>query len=313
MRTDKTIALCIPAYNAEAYLPRLLISAGNQLIPFDEVFVYNDCSTDATAEIAAVYGANVISGDINRGCSYGKNVLAEQTSCDWIHFHDADDDLLPDFTTRIHEWIKSKGAQYEVLLLNFKYVDIQTGAFLGVGNYNKSELHKDPLRYAIKHKIVNFGLYSRSAFMNAGGFDTDPQVLYNEDNAFHQRLAKAGLHFDFLSEVTCINYRYGNSMSAANRLKCARANYHVLKKTAIEYDKVYPFEIAEQLWICATMLGAVQDWEYVKKCISICENIGYKYSFKGSKIFNFLIRVHPFGAIWFREKMIRLLKPQLRN
>ena len=47
-----TIALCIPAYNAAWCLPKLLKSANDQLIPFDEILVYNDCSTDNTEEIA---------------------------------------------------------------------------------------------------------------------------------------------------------------------------------------------------------------------------------------------------------------------
>src|SRR3712207_6350869 len=94
-----TLALCIPAYNAANYLPRLLKSAQNQIVPFDEILVYNDCSKDTTAQVAMQYGAKVVEGDINRGCSFGKNKLAQVTSCSWIHFHDADDELLPTFTT----------------------------------------------------------------------------------------------------------------------------------------------------------------------------------------------------------------------
>src|SRR5690349_18185438 len=100
-----TLSLCIPAYNAANYLPRLLTSARNQDIPFDEILVYNDCSTDDTENVAQKYGAKVINGDINRGCSHGKNRLAEISTCDWIHFHDADDDLLPQFTTLAHKWM----------------------------------------------------------------------------------------------------------------------------------------------------------------------------------------------------------------
>jgi glycosyltransferase involved in cell wall biosynthesis len=47
-----------------------------QQIPFDEILVYNDCSTDDTAVIAREYGATVITGDVNIGCSAGKNSLA---------------------------------------------------------------------------------------------------------------------------------------------------------------------------------------------------------------------------------------------
>ena len=87
-----TIALCIPAYNAANYLPRLLKSAARQIIQFDEILVYDDCSSDATSEIAEQSRTKVIRGDVNRSY-FWEDKLSEITSCDWIHFHDADDKL----------------------------------------------------------------------------------------------------------------------------------------------------------------------------------------------------------------------------
>ena len=101
--SNSTLALCIPAYNAADHLPRLLESAQNQAKPFDEILVYDDCSTDNTAEVARSYGATVVSGDENRGCLYGRAQLAEYASTDWIHFHDADDDLLDGFAEACHD------------------------------------------------------------------------------------------------------------------------------------------------------------------------------------------------------------------
>jgi glycosyltransferase involved in cell wall biosynthesis len=308
-----TLALCIPAYNAAGYLPKLLNSASNQAIPFDEILVYNDCSIDDTASIAEKLGAKVIQGDVNRGCSHGKNVLAQKTACDWIHFHDADDDLMPNFTKLVHEWVEEKGNEFEVLLLNFNYTDFTTGELLGQANHNITQLHADPLKYAINNKIVNFGVYKRHAFLNAGGFDLDENVLYNEDNAFHQNLAKHLYKFDYLQEVTCVNYRYPQSMSASNVLRCLRANYHVLEKTAATHGNQYPFDLARQLWYNITLLAARQDWVYTRKTIALAKQLGYGYSPDGSGLFKVSTRLAPFGALWLREKMIRLLKPHLRD
>jgi len=308
-----TLALCIPAYNAEAFLPRLLHSALHQLIPFDEILVYNDCSTDNTAHIAAQYGVTVLNGKVNNGCSYGKNKLAVHSTCKWLHFHDADDDLLPDFTEKVHNWLNTNAEKYDVLLLNFNYIDFETGDLLGAANYNAAELNTDALKYAISNKIVNFGVYKRQTFLEAKGFDLDPDVLYNEDNALHQRLAKHGLKFDYLPEVTCINYRYSNSMSSSNRLKCLRAQYYVMKKTAATHGKLYSKELADQLFALAPLLAAESDWPYVRKSLELCASLGNNYTVKGSSLFRFLTRLHPFAAIWLREQAIRLLKPHLRK
>lgn len=307
-----TLALCIPAYNAEKYLPMILGSAKKQSIPFDEILVYNDCSTDDTARVAEELGAKVVNGTVNKGCSFGKNQLANATSCDWLHFHDADDDLLPDFTQKVHQWIKNHGEQYEVLLLNFEYIDFETRTVFGNANHNAEELHADPLKYAIDHKIVNFGVYKREAFLQAGGFDLDENVLYNEDNAFHQRLAKFGLRFDYLPDITCINYRYKASVSASNQLKCAQANYNVIAKTASTHGKKYPLELTRQLWLCIASLAAGQDWDRVKKAVALSKSLGYNYAPEGGGVFKTLTHIDPFFAVWTREKLIRLFKPGLR-
>lgn len=308
-----TLALCIPAYNAAEFLPRLLTSAVNQLIPFNEIFVYDDCSTDNTTQVAEFYGATVIQGDINRGCSFGKNAMAEITTSAWIHFHDADDDLLPDFTQKVFIWIDAYGDQYDVLLLNFKYVDFETGQLLGTANHNRHEIHSDSLKYVIDHKIVNFGVYKQSSFLEAGGFDLDPKVLYNEDNAFHQRLAKKRLKFDYLSDITCINYRYNKSMSTSNQLKCAIANYHVLENIAATHGDIYSFEIARQLWLCIAGLAAGQDWRHVKMALILSKKLGYRSALACNKVFTLLTVLNPFIGVWLREKLIRLFKPTLRN
>lgn len=306
------ITLCIPAYNAEKYLPLLLTSAQKQSIPFYEILVYDDCSTDNTAEVAAQFGAKVIKGIINKGCSFGKNILADVAQSDWLHFHDADDDLLPNFTELVNTWIENQGRNFEVLLLNFEYVDYQTKKLLGKGNYDVIALHQDPVKYTIEHRVVNFGVYQRKAFLLAGGFDTNVNVLYNEDNAFHQKLARYGYRFDYLPEITCINYRYTESMSASNQLKCAHANFYVLKEASEKVGREYPQEISQQVWFCMAALGSFEDWNYVKKCIQLLKNLNGKTPSDQNKIVSLIAGISPFYAIWVREKLIRLFKPHLR-
>ena len=193
---SSTIALCIPAYNAAAYLPTLLSSAKNQVFLFDEILVYNDCSTDNTADIARRLGATVIEGDINMGCSIGKNRLAAIAKSDWLHFHDADDDLLPNFTQAAHTWInKTKVA--DIILMHYQYKDFITHQLLGESDYNVEELKKDPVKFNIVNKVVNFAIIKKTSFLNIGGFNTDPSVLYNEDRAFYTKASINGLTFDY--------------------------------------------------------------------------------------------------------------------
>lgn len=308
-----SLALCIPAYNAAGFLPRLLQSAQNQTIPFDEIWVYDDCSTDNTGEIAAQFGAKVIRGEINRGCSHGKNVLAENTTCSWIHFHDADDALYPNFVEQAHKWMQLENSP-DVVLFDYEWRLHQTDEKIGIRKFNNEELQKDAIAYNIREQVNPFcGLYRRSSFLKVGGYDTDPLVLYHEDVAFHCRLAIAGLKFAADPTVTVINYYRSNSMSSANQIKCCRAQFHVMRKISEALKGQYSPEIAKRLWEIASVSAAYLDWVNADKCINLAISINGRKTEELSFLFRTLCQVNPYLAIRVREKFIRLLKPQLRQ
>lgn len=308
-----TLALCIPAYNAAVYLPRLLSSANNQHIPFNEILVYDDRSTDNTAAVATAYGATVVSGDVNKGCSFGKNALAAITTCNWIHFHDADDELLPNFTTLAHRWMDKTDSR-DVVLFDYEYRDNNTNELITIRHFDEARLEQDPIAYAIDEQINPFcGLYRKTALLKAGGYDIDPLILYNEDKAFHIKLALNNLTFSAEREVSIVNYRINSSMSAANRQKCIVAQYHVLKQTAAVCGEIYAHQLSIQLWLSGALLASVQQWGLVKESLALSKKLGYRPGMYGNRVFNLLVRVDPFMAVWLREKLIRLFKPSLRK
>ena len=311
-----TLALCIPAYNAADYLPRLLTSAAQQTVPFDEILVYDDCSTDDTVAVAEAYGVRVVRGDINRGCSVGKNRLAEATTCTWIHFHDADDDITPDLVERVRPHLECTAAP-DVLLLHFEYRDHATDEHLGEPAYDADLMRRDPIAFVIRHKVPNFGVYRRSAFLEAGGFDLDPNVLYNEDVAFHHRLALAGLCFDYEPALTCLNYRYGGSMSGANQQRCARAQVCVLEKTTgvLRSRGVlapYAADLAQKFWAAGAFTAQYGAWESAARAARAAHVLGGRTPEAGSLAFRALATLHGPTALRLREQLIRVLRPHLR-
>lgn len=306
-----TIALCIPAYNAENFLPRLLDSAMKQIIPFDEILVYNDCSTDSTAKIAEFYKVRVITGDKNVGCSKGKNIIANLSKSDWIHFHDADDELLPNFTSLAHKWINNY-QNPEVILFNYEYRDNQTNDLIDIRKFDAKALKNDPIKYAISEQINPFcGLYNREKFIAVGGYDTDEKVLYNEDCAMHIKLAIAGFKFSVEPEISIINYRIKNSMSQANQLKCFKAQYHVMKKYSALATKKYEVTFGYKLWEIAGLAASYRDYHLANNCITLARKLNVKKP-RGFTLFGMFCILQPYLAIRFRENYIRLFKPELR-
>ena len=158
-------------HNAAGHLPRLLTSAARQTVPFDEILVYDDCSTDDTGAVAEAYGANVVRA-MQPGCSAGKNRLAEATTCEWIHFHDADDDITPDLVERVRPHLERDDAP-DVLLLHFEYRDHVTGE-PSASHPTTSPHAPRPRRLRDPTQGPQLRRLPPRGFLDAGGFDLDP-------------------------------------------------------------------------------------------------------------------------------------------
>jgi glycosyltransferase involved in cell wall biosynthesis len=307
-----TIALLIPAYNAAACLPRLLESAACQAEPFDEILVYDDCSQDDTAEVAERHGAQVVRGDINRGCTYGKSVLVERTRCEWVHFHDADDLLLPNFTMAARHWIVREDIDAVVFGCEERWED--TRGLISVAIPDDRMLALDPVGYNIRNNVNAIsGVYRRCTFLSAGGFDLDPAVLYNEDRAYHCKLARAGLRFRGDSTVTVVNLRRRSSMWTANQAKCHEAHYHVMCKALAECCADRHREaIAEQLWRVVAGAASQLDWRTADKAAALAMQLAGPSAAPSGRAFKALCHLSPAFAIRIREGLIRALTPRLR-
>jgi glycosyltransferase involved in cell wall biosynthesis len=307
------LALLIPAYNAVGYLPRLLESASRQVEPFDEILVYDDCSTDDTSAVARHYGAQIVRGDVNRGCTYAKSILVQKTTCDWIHFHDADDLLLPNFISTSRKWISLNDIDVVIFGCEERWED--TGELISISAPDDRALTSDAIGYTIHVKINAIsGVYRRSSFLGAGGFDLDPAVHYNEDQACHCQLARAGLRFRADPTVAVVNLRRRSSMSTLNQDKCLRAHYYVMRKAFAGRGGVrHRKAIAERLWHVAAGSASFLDWSMADEAASLAVKMAGLSIAPSGFLFRFLCWLSPQFALRAREWLIRGLKPRLRE
>lgn len=95
------VAVCIPAYNAAAWLGEAIESATGQTLRPDEICVWSDGSTDATCDIAHSYGVKVAGSAENRGIAAAHNAAASMAASDVIILMGADDRLKPEYIERI--------------------------------------------------------------------------------------------------------------------------------------------------------------------------------------------------------------------
>lgn len=306
-----TLALCVPAYNAAKHLPRLFESVRRQTTPFDQICVYDDASTDDTAVVAEQLGALVIRGQVNQGCSAGKNALLAQVGTAWVHFHDADDTLAPEFVERAKARMATD--EFDVLLFDYEQIDTASGTRMSRSDFGATDLLLDPVRYMLANTVNNGGVYSVHLLRQVGGFDLDPAVRYNEDRAFHLRLAEASARFALEPYIGSQFFFTPGSMSAANRAHCCLASYEITRRFAQSHPGRYQQEVGRLAWRNAACLASCLEWRGADACVNLaCENTG-RNPWEAGHLFKFICLVNPHLAIRVREALIRLFKSRHRN
>lgn len=97
---EVSVALIIPVYNVEDYLVQCLDSVTKQIIPFDEVIIVNDGSTDHSLDICekyiSIYPYFRLICQENQGLSAARNRGLCDISSQYVMFLDSDDYLRSD-------------------------------------------------------------------------------------------------------------------------------------------------------------------------------------------------------------------------
>ena len=92
------VSICIPVYNGEPYIYKTLNSAINQTYKNIEILIFDNCSTDKTAEIIKTFKDNRITyhlNDANYGGLRNFNKCLESGNGEFIKLLNADDLLKP--------------------------------------------------------------------------------------------------------------------------------------------------------------------------------------------------------------------------
>ncbi|PTR01278.1 glycosyl transferase family 2 [Mucilaginibacter yixingensis] len=267
-------SLLVPCYNAECFIEGFLRNISELILPFDEILFYDDASTDNTTDILSSKGYKVIKGNSNRGPGYARNVLAEHASGDYLHFHDIDDLLRPDFLEKSYEILQQ--TEYDVILCNVDWYDSNLEKIILSWKYSNRELNNNPLPYIISHPVGGInGLYRRSVFLNTGGFNTNLRIW--EDADMHVKLAsKAGVTFKVIEEVLSLSVRYSTSLSSNQSLGWV-TRFELLQQYYNNFtDKTVREAIGQQAQITASSLIMCGLLDVAKKALQLSEHCRVK-------------------------------------
>ncbi len=262
-------SLLIPCHNAAHYLPRLWKTVEAQTVPFDEIICYDDGSTDNTVQVAQSLGAKVIQSEKCQGAAHARNQLAKAATSDWIHFHDADDILHPEYLEKSKNQITN---QVDVIVCHADWIDEQTHRLIIPRRYQQQELGENPLKSTLVNPIgVISVLCRREMFLATGGFDESYACW--EDGDLHVRLAANGARFTVVEEVLAYSLRHDRGLSR-NQLECKHCRFKLLQEYARKFDPSLQGFIAAEAEKLARGLLREGDYETAQKAIKLCQKIG---------------------------------------
>lgn len=200
------ISLVIPAYNRADLIGETLDSALRQTLPFDEIIVVDDGSTDATPEVLASYAGKIRSRRTpNRGVQMARNTGVEMAKNPLVAFCDSDDLLESNFVERVAPWMILH-PECDIVYCDFvtfnrrgtdasKFSRAPAGFFDGAADDGDfltdiPDLYGRTVGY---QPLFQSGLTVRKAFFERiGGFDTAFKGVGAEDWEFTLRAVALG-------------------------------------------------------------------------------------------------------------------------
>ena len=113
-----TVSAIVPVYNVENYLARCVDSLLSQTLPFQEIILIDDGSTDSSGDICDLYDrefdvVRVIHQE-NKGLSGARNAGIEVATGKFLTFVDSDDWISPVFNEVLFEGINKADADIAV-------------------------------------------------------------------------------------------------------------------------------------------------------------------------------------------------------
>lgn len=199
-------SLIIPSYNRGNLIGQTLRSALAQTVPFNEIIVVDDGSTDNTPEVVQQFADRVrYFRTANQGVQRARNTGVAHAQSERVVFCDSDDLLDPDYVDVVGNWLQNHPL-IDLAYVNFSTFDARPiypdkffaapeGFFDGVqvdnGFYvNDADLYIKSVRYPCMWVT---GMSVRRSFYEAiGGFDPAFHRVITEDWEFNLRALSLG-------------------------------------------------------------------------------------------------------------------------
>jgi glycosyltransferase involved in cell wall biosynthesis len=254
--TVPTLSLVIPSYNRAALIGATIESACNQHLPFLEIIVVDDGSTDHTAEVLARFAGKIrVLKLANGGVQNARNAGVAAASGDYVVLCDSDDLLEPDYVETISTWLAAHPG-YDAVYSNFvtfdergvhadKFSLAPAGFFEGAGQtdgfwHDIPDLYLRTLSY--QPLFPSGSVIHKAFYQRIGGYDVRFNGVGGEDWEFTLRLIGQGRLA--LCATPLVRIRKHGANDSADNIRTVSGCVHILEFVLNEHPFSKPYRDA---------------------------------------------------------------------
>ncbi len=279
--------LLVPCYNAERFLPRLRQQVDRLSPAFDEVLLADDGSTDRTAAVAEDLGFRIVRLPANLGPGGARNALVRLTSSDWIHFHDVDDEISPDYLKRVIPYTEGIDAVFhsvDCILEESRVHEIRW-------QIDPGDFAISPSKCLLSSPMPTVSSFlRRDCFLSLGGFNERHRCF--EDGDFNFRLALSCARIAIIPDVLECSLRHDGGIGADQRY-CFSCRLNFLEEYAKNLSEdLYP-TIAVEAERTAVELLRAKDIQSARRSIALARSLGRRVPRSCNPFFKIVIGLLP--------------------
>jgi len=254
--TQPTLSLVIPTYNRATLIGATLDSALGQSLPFLDIIVVDDGSTDHTAAVLARYAGRVqVIALANGGVQKARNAGVAAAAGEYVVLCDSDDLLEPDYAATIAAWL-ARHPDYDAVYTNFvtfdergvhadKFSLAPAGFFDGAQRsdgfwHDIPDLYRRTLDY--QPLFPSGSVIRKSLYQRIGGYDARFNGVGGEDWEFTLRLiGQARLA---LCAAPLVRIRKHGANDSADNIRTVSGCVQILEFALNEHPYAAPYRDA---------------------------------------------------------------------
>ena len=265
-----TLAVLFTYYNERHLLTEALESLRNSGPIPDEILIYDDCARYPAQDYTpADLPVRVIRGTENRGPSVGRNILLKQTTCDYIHYQDADDLFSPAWGSRVRQELLHWPDMILHEITTVRENKTLSRCVMGLEGYRTET---NLVRFCLERFILtDAGVYRTERVKQMGGYCE--RIWNSEDYHFHVKLAHFCQTVAVLTDPLVI-HRVRVESRSENLVEAWTCNLQCIEELAKELPPNYGPDLADAAARIGSVLFSLHALTDAKRAFGLAKDLG---------------------------------------